>query len=73
MRDDRDVPLAESTVWELILPLVPDTYQYRFIVDGEWRVDSERLVMDDERIGPVNEVRVELPKLPLQEPPIGCG
>eukprot|EP00181_Compsopogon_caeruleus_P003105 CAMPEP_0184681582 /NCGR_PEP_ID=MMETSP0312-20130426/4568_1 /TAXON_ID=31354 /ORGANISM="Compsopogon coeruleus, Strain SAG 36.94" /LENGTH=243 /DNA_ID=CAMNT_0027132525 /DNA_START=1 /DNA_END=732 /DNA_ORIENTATION=+ len=63
MRDCADVSLAESSVWELILLLVPAKYQYRFIVDGEWRVDQGRRVVDDERLGKVNEVIVELPRM----------
>jgi len=32
---------GETRVWTKILRLAPGTYQYRYVVDGEWRVDPE--------------------------------
>ncbi len=30
---------GRSGVWETTLMLVPDTYEYKFIVDGQWQMD----------------------------------
>jgi len=32
---------GETRVWTKILRLAPGTYQYRYVVDGEWRADPE--------------------------------
>ena len=32
---------GQSRVWTKILQLAPGTYQYRYVVDGEWREDPE--------------------------------
>jgi chromosome partitioning protein len=32
---------GETRVWTKILKLTPGTYQYRYVVDGEWRSDPE--------------------------------
>jgi 1,4-alpha-glucan branching enzyme len=32
---------GETRVWTKILRLPPGTYQYRYVVDGEWRDDPE--------------------------------
>ena len=32
---------SEGRVWTKILQLPPGTYQYRYVVDGEWREDPE--------------------------------
>ena len=43
---DRDVQSHIETegidrVWTKVMLLPPGTYQYRYVVDGEWRVDPE--------------------------------
>ena len=30
---------GQTTVWTKVLTLPPGTYQYRYVVDGEWRAD----------------------------------
>jgi 5'-AMP-activated protein kinase regulatory beta subunit len=30
---------GKSGVWEKTLMLTPSTYEYKFIVDGEWQID----------------------------------
>jgi len=49
---------GEIRVWTKILKLAPGTYQYRYVVDGEWREDPEnqRGVASD--VGPRNSVLV---------------
>jgi hypothetical protein len=32
---------GEARVWTKILALPPGRYQYRYVVDGEWREDPE--------------------------------
>ena len=32
---------GEGRVWTKILQLPPGTYQYRYVVDGEWREDPD--------------------------------
>ena len=40
-KDVRSRVVAEggNRVWRKVLVLPPGTYQYRYIVDGEWRTD----------------------------------
>ncbi|HUJ09544.1 MAG TPA: glycogen-binding domain-containing protein [Verrucomicrobiae bacterium] len=39
--DPRQTPLRRESggVWRVTLPLSPGRYEYRFVVDGQWRED----------------------------------
>ncbi len=45
-------------VWTKILQLPPGTYQYRYIVDGEWREDPDNPEMQSGAVGGRNSVLV---------------
>jgi chromosome partitioning protein len=45
-------------VWTKILQLPPGTYQYRYVVDGEWREDPENPEVTTSTVGGRNSVLV---------------
>ena len=45
-------------VWTKILHLAPGTYQYRYVVDGEWRQDPENPHSVDGPVGNKNSLLV---------------
>ena len=47
-----------SGVWKTMVSLEPGTYEYRFIVDGEWRDDPECPLRVENSFGSQNCVRV---------------
>jgi chromosome partitioning protein len=47
-----------SRVWTKILHLPPGTYQYRYVVDGEWREDPDNTNTTPSATGRVNSVLV---------------
>ena len=47
-----------SRVWTKILQLPPGTYQYRYVVDGEWREDPENPEVTTSSVGGRNSVLV---------------
>ena len=53
---------GETRVWTKVLQLAPGTYEYRYIVDGEWRCDPENanstVTPAGQRPGPVNSILV---------------
>jgi chromosome partitioning protein len=49
---------GQTRVWTKILRLAPGTYQYRYVVDGEWREDPENPEMISSAIGGRNSVLV---------------
>ncbi|HXV37183.1 MAG TPA: AAA family ATPase [Myxococcota bacterium] len=49
---------GETKVWTKILRLAPGTYQYRYIVDGEWREDPENPEAASSSVGGRNSVLV---------------
>jgi hypothetical protein len=49
---------GETRVWTKILRLPPGTYQYRYVVDGEWRDDPENPDREADTIGSRNSVLV---------------
>jgi chromosome partitioning protein len=49
---------GETRVWTKILQLSPGTYEYRYVVDGEWRVDPENPEHAAGAMGPPNSVLV---------------
>jgi 1,4-alpha-glucan branching enzyme len=44
--------------WKTTVPLEPGTHQYRFLVDGEWRNDSQCTVFAPNPFGAENCVRI---------------
>jgi len=49
---------GQTRVWTKILRLTPGTYQYRYVVDGEWREDPENPELISSAIGGRNSVLV---------------
>jgi chromosome partitioning protein len=45
-------------VWTKILQLTPGTYQYRYVVDGEWREDPDNPETDSGAVGGRNSILV---------------
>lgn len=48
--------------WECVLRLTAKTYNYKFVVDGEWAVDKSRLCAGVPGRGVVNRLIVEIPQ-----------
>ena len=57
--EDLMVQEKENKIWKGIIPLKPGTYQYKFIVDGEWRIDPYNTEVTTSDIG-VNNSTVEV-------------
>lgn len=57
--NDDSTPLKKDTsgVWKTMVSLAPGTYEYRFIVDGEWRDDPECPLRVQNPFGSQNCVR----------------
>jgi len=53
-------PLKKDTngTWKTLVSLEPGTYEYRFVVDGEWRDDPECPLRVENPFGSQNCVRV---------------
>ncbi len=49
---------GQTRVWTKILRLAPGTYQYRYVVDGEWREDPENPEAISSAVGGRNSVLV---------------
>jgi chromosome partitioning protein len=49
---------GQTRVWTKILRLTPGTYQYRYVVDGEWRADPENPEAVSSAVGGRNSVLV---------------
>jgi len=49
---------GQTRVWTKILRLAPGTYQYRYVVDGEWREDPENPEIIASAVGGRNSVLV---------------
>ena len=49
---------GETRVWTKILRLPPGTYQYRYVVDGEWRDDPENTEREPSAVGGRNSILV---------------
>ena len=49
---------GDGRVWTKILQLPPGTYQYRYVVDGEWREDPENPELTTSAVGGRNSVLV---------------
>jgi len=49
---------GQTRVWTKILRLAPGTYQYRYVVDGEWREDPENPEIISSTVGGRNSVLV---------------
>jgi len=49
---------GQTRVWTKILRLAPGTYQYRYVVDGEWRADPENPEVTSSAVGGPNSVLV---------------
>jgi hypothetical protein len=47
---------GQSRVWTKILCLEPGTYQYRYVVDGEWREDPSNPVSEPGPTGQLNSI-----------------
>jgi len=49
---------GQTRVWTRILRLAPGTYQYRYVVDGEWQEDPENPEAVTSAVGGRNSVLV---------------
>jgi chromosome partitioning protein len=49
---------GQTRIWTKILRLAPGTYQYRYVVDGEWRADPENPEAISIAVGARNSVLV---------------
>jgi len=49
---------GSNRVWTKILQLAPGTYQYRYVVDGEWREDPDNPEVTGSNLGGRNSVLV---------------
>jgi chromosome partitioning protein len=49
---------GESRIWTKILQLPPGTYQYRYVVDGEWREDPDNPEAVTSSVGSRNSVMI---------------
>ena len=49
---------GQTRIWTKILQLPPGTYQYRYVVDGEWREDPENPEIIQSSVGGRNSVLV---------------
>jgi 1,4-alpha-glucan branching enzyme len=57
--DAEPMTRGRGGVWSAVLVLPPGTYQYKFLVDGEWREDDtnpKRVVVDHGVVNSVLEV-----------------
>jgi len=62
------IPLKQEPngTWIARISLKPGTYQYRFLVDGEWRDDPQCSVRVQNPFGTVNDV-IQVPGKPPPE------
>ena len=44
--------------WKLTIQLAPGTYQYKFVVDGEWKQDPTNQETRDDGFGGKNSVKI---------------
>ena len=49
---------GQTRIWTKILQLPPGTYQYRYVVDGDWREDPENSEMIQNDLGGRNSVLI---------------
>jgi chromosome partitioning protein len=49
---------GQTRVWTKIIRLIPGTYQYRYVVDGEWREDPDNPEVASGAVGGRNSVLV---------------
>ncbi len=49
---------GETRIWTKIILLNPGTYQYRYVVDGEWREDPDNPEVSSSAVGGRNSVLV---------------
>ncbi len=62
---------AADGAWEKFLPVSPGTYEYKFILDGEWIPDPANPRVRVSRLGTQNSL-VEVPPPPAA-PPVAAG
>ena len=49
---------GSTRVWRKVLHLAPGTYEYRYVVDGEWRADPRNPEQVATQVGPPNSLLV---------------
>ncbi len=49
---------GQTRIWTKIIRLIPGTYQYRYVVDGEWREDPDNPEVASSAVGGRNSVLV---------------
>ena len=57
--DENPIPLKRQKdgVWKAVVPLPPGLHEYRFVVDGQWRDDTECAIRRANPFGSQNCVR----------------
>ena len=57
--DPKGLPLKKkrSGIWSVELSLQPGRYEYKFIVDGEWKIDPENKLTSPNPFGTENSVK----------------
>jgi 1,4-alpha-glucan branching enzyme len=60
--DDKKHPMKKehNEIWKKAVFLNPGRYEYRFLVDGEWRNDSKNNQLCENRFGTYNNFLVVL-------------
>ena len=53
---------AKKGDWKKIVMLPPGTYEYKFLVDGEWWNDPRNQTISQNRFGTLNNVMTIIPK-----------
>jgi 1,4-alpha-glucan branching enzyme len=51
-----NLTLFADGIWQVVMPLVPGRYSYRFIVDGNWHDDPTCSLWEANPFGSVNAV-----------------
>ena len=54
----RQLKKQKSGLWKTTVPLGPGTYEYRYLVDGQWRDDPQCQDRRENPFGSANCVRV---------------
>jgi 1,4-alpha-glucan branching enzyme len=46
----------ENGTWEKIMTLPPGEYEYKFLVDGEWKIDPQNFQTNHNNFGTLNSI-----------------
>ena len=56
-------PLKKDSLglWSVTIPLKPGKYQYKFVVDGDWKLDPANSDSQDDGAGNMNSIKTVNP------------